>query len=72
MFFESLSGNIADKILLILAYDGKTPIAGALNFIGPDALYGRNWGGLRDVPFLHFETCYYQAIDFAIKMPEKK
>ena len=43
------------------------PIAGALNFIGSDALYGRNWGGLRNIPFLHFETCYYQAIDFAIK-----
>ncbi|MEK9597460.1 MAG: GNAT family N-acetyltransferase [Alphaproteobacteria bacterium] len=71
-FFQSLSGSIAEKILLILAYDGDTPIAGALNFIGPDALYGRNWGGLRNVPFLHFETCYYQAIDFAIKMGLKR
>ena len=45
--------------------DGK-PIAGALNLIGSDALYGRNWGALEDVPFLHFELCYYQAIDAAI------
>ena len=67
MFFDALSSNIADKILLILAYDGNKAIAGALNLIGTDALYGRNWGGLRDVPFLHFETCYYQAIDFAIQ-----
>ncbi len=72
MFFESLSSNIADKILLVLAYDQGTPIAGALNFMGSDALYGRNWGGLRDMPFLHFETCYYQAIDFAIKMGLKR
>ena len=72
MFFESLSGNITEKILLILAYDGDTPIAGALNFMDSDTLYGRNWGGLRNVPFLHFETCYYQAIDFAIKMGLKR
>ena len=72
MFFDTLSVNIADNILLILAYDGNKAIAGALNLIGADALYGRNWGGLRDVPFLHFETCYYQAIDFAIKTGLKR
>ena len=42
-------------------------IAGALNFIGDDALYGRNWGAIEERPFLHFELCYYQAIDYAIK-----
>jgi predicted N-acyltransferase len=43
------------------------PIAGALNFIGSDALYGRYWGALEEHPCLHFEVCYYQAIDFAIE-----
>ena len=65
-FFSRLSAAMADRIVLIFAYDGDTPIAGALNLIGKDALYGRNWGATRDVPFLHFEICYYQAIDFAI------
>jgi len=55
-----------DRIALVMAYRGDTPIAGALNFIGRDALYGRQWGTLEDVPFLHFELCYYQAIEFAI------
>jgi predicted N-acyltransferase len=50
----------------MLAYDGDEPIAGALNLVGADTLYGRNWGATRDVPFLHFELCYYQAIDYAI------
>jgi uncharacterized protein len=65
-FFSDVSAAMADRILLIFAYDGPRPIAGALNFIGNDTLYGRNWGTLRNVPFLHFEVCYYQAIDFAI------
>ncbi len=65
-FFSLLSTAMADRIVLIFAFDGQTPIAGALNLIGKDTLYGRNWGTLRDVPFLHFEVCYYQAIDFAI------
>jgi hypothetical protein len=55
-----------DSIVLFLAYDGDRPIAGALNFVSPDCLYGRYWGCTRDVPFLHFELCYYQAIDYAI------
>ena len=67
LFFHHLPINLKNKILLILCYENNVPIAGALNFIGSDALYGRNWGGLRNIPFLHFETCYYQAIDFAIK-----
>ena len=65
-FFEMMHDTMRDYILLVMAYHGKRPIAGALNFIGGDTLYGRNWGCLEQVPFLHFETCYYQAIDFAI------
>lgn len=65
-FFSAISSKMADRIVLMLAYDGDTPIAGALNFLGKDTLYGRNWGAIRHVPFLHFELCYYQAIDFAI------
>ena len=65
-FFSLIGETMADRILLVLAYDGHRPIAGAINFIGADRLYGRNWGAVRDVPFLHFEVCYYQAIDFAI------
>jgi predicted N-acyltransferase len=65
-FFSLLGQTMADRIVLMLAYDGDTPIAGAINFRGKDRLYGRNWGAVRDVPFLHFEVCYYQAIDYAI------
>ena len=54
------------QFLLVLASLEGRPVAGALNFIGPDALYGRYWGALIDKPFLHFELCYYQAIDWAI------
>ena len=65
-FFAMIHERLREHVLLVLAQrDGKT-IAGALNFIGGDRLYGRNWGCLEDHPFLHFETCYYQAIDFAI------
>jgi predicted N-acyltransferase len=66
-FFSLLHERMADKCLLVLAMDGKKPIAGALNMIGSDTLYGRYWGRLVDRPFLHFEICYYQAIDFAIE-----
>ena len=65
-FFSLLGQYMADRVVLMLAYDGKTPIAGALNFSGRTRLFGRNWGATRDVPFLHFELCYYQAIDYAI------
>lgn len=65
-FFSLLGERMADHVLLVLAYDGSEPIAGALNLIGADALYGRYWGCTRDVPNLHFELCYYQAIDAAI------
>lgn len=64
--FSLLGERMGDRIILILAYDGATPIAGALNFAGSDALYGRYWGCTREVRFLHFELCYYQAIDIAI------
>lgn len=66
-FFELLHERMADKCLLILAYEGKKPIAGALNMIGSDTLFGRYWGRTVDRPFLHFEISYYQAIDFAIE-----
>jgi len=65
-FFYRLGQTMADRVVLILArYNGKW-VAGALNLLGSDALYGRNWGCGADFKFLHFETCYYQAIDFAI------
>ncbi len=65
-FFSLVGQSMADRIALMMAFRDDTPIAGALNFIGRDALYGRQWGALEEVPFLHFELCYYQAIDFAI------
>lgn len=66
-FFQLLHERMADKCLLVLAMNGERPIAGALNMIGSDTLYGRYWGRVVDKPFLHFEICYYQAIDFAIE-----
>jgi predicted N-acyltransferase len=66
-FFSLLSEAMAERIVLMVAYDGATPVAGTLNMLGRDTLYGRYWGATRDVPFLHFELCYYQAIDFAIE-----
>jgi hypothetical protein len=65
-FFSLLGQDMGDQVLLILAERNGRPIAGALNLIGADALYGRYWGCLEDVPFLHFELCYYQAMDAAI------
>ncbi|WP_260597615.1 GNAT family N-acetyltransferase [Sphingomonas endolithica] len=65
-FFTLLGQTMADRVLLILAERDGVPIAGALNLIGADTLYGRYWGCTEDVPFLHFELCYYQAIDAAI------
>jgi predicted N-acyltransferase len=66
LFFSLIGSRMADRILLILALKHGRPIAGALNFIGSDALYGRYWGTSADQPFLHFELCYYQAIDWGI------
>lgn len=65
-FFSRIGQSMADQILLIMARRGKHYIAGALNLMDGYTLYGRNWGAVEYVPFLHFETCYYQAIDFAI------
>ena len=65
-FFSLLGERMADQVLLILAERDGRPIAGALNLIGADTLYGRYWGCVEDKPFLHFELCYYQAIDAAI------
>jgi len=65
-FFSLLGERMADRVLLVLALCDGRPVAGALNLIGADALYGRYWGALVDVPGLHFELCYYQAIEFAI------
>ncbi len=64
--FDLLQEKMGDKLLLILAFQDEMPIAGALNVIGASTLYGRYWGCTRDIPFLHFEICYYQAIDAAI------
>ena len=65
-FFPMLGAALGERVLLILAERDGVPIAGALNLIGADTLYGRYWGCTEDVPFLHFELCYYQAIDAAI------
>ncbi|MEO1168242.1 MAG: GNAT family N-acetyltransferase [Pseudomonadota bacterium] len=65
-FFSMLGERMGDRTLLIIARRDGAPVAGALNLIGADTLYGRYWGCLADVPFLHFELCYYQAIDIAI------
>ncbi len=64
--FELFGETMGEDIVLMLAFVGDTPIAGALNFLGREALYGRYWGCSLDKPFLHFELCYYQAIDLAI------
>ena len=65
-FFDIIHTTMADRLLLVLAsFDGNF-IGGALNFIGVDTLYGRNWGATTHIQNLHFEACYYQAIDFAI------
>jgi hypothetical protein len=65
-FFDLIGERMGDQVLLFLACRDDLPIAGALNFIGPDALYGRYWGTIDEVPYLHFELCYYQAIEWAI------
>ncbi len=71
-FFSHISQVMADDVLLIMAKRNHRYIAGAINFIGGDTLFGRNWGCIEDHRFLHFEVCYYQAIDFAITHGLKK
>jgi predicted N-acyltransferase len=65
-FFSLLGERMADRVLLVMARREGRWIAGALNLIGGDTLFGRNWGAVEHVPFLHFELCYYQAIEQAI------
>ena len=65
--FDLLSERMGDRIVLVFAMENGEPIAGALNFVGSDTLYGRYWGCTKQVRFLHFELCYYQAIDIAIE-----
>ncbi|WP_020176708.1 GNAT family N-acetyltransferase [Methyloferula stellata] len=65
-FFSHIGESMSEDILLVMAKRNGRYIAGAINFIGKDALYGRNWGCLEEHPFLHFEVCYYQAIEYAI------
>ncbi|AHK44231.1 GNAT family N-acetyltransferase [Ensifer sp. ENS11] len=65
-FYSLIGERMADDIVLVMARRNGRYIAGAINFIGGDALYGRHWGCIEEHPFLHFEVCYHQAIDFAI------
>ncbi len=65
-FYSLIGETMAEDILLIMAKRDGRYIAGAINFIGSHVLYGRHWGCIEDHPFLHFEICYYQAIDYAI------
>jgi predicted N-acyltransferase len=71
-FFDRIGAAMADRILLVMAKRGGRYVAGAINFIGDDALYGRNWGAIEDRHFLHFEVCYYQAIEFALARKLKR
>lgn len=66
-FYTLIGETMADDILLVMAKRDGRYIAGAINFIGSDTLFGRHWGCIEDHPFLHFEVCYHQAIEFAIK-----
>lgn len=65
-FFQQIAESMSNQVLLVMARRAGQLVAGAINFIGSDTLYGRYWGCLEDHPFLHFEICYYQAIEFAI------
>jgi predicted N-acyltransferase len=71
-FFNRVGSSMAERILLVMARRAGRYIAGAINYLGDDALYGRNWGAIEERPFLHFEICYYQAIEFAIRRGLKR
>jgi len=71
-FFSLLSETLGDYVVLIMAFHEEIPVAAALNILGNDTLYGRNWGCVGQWPFLHFELCYYRAIDFAIEHKLKR
>ncbi len=66
-FWPLLGEVLGDRVVLMMAERDGEPVAGALNLLGEEALFGRNWGAVVDAPFLHFELCYYRAIDFAIE-----
>ncbi|WP_036256909.1 GNAT family N-acetyltransferase [Spongiibacter marinus] len=66
-FFQAIAQSMADRLLLVLAYEGDVPVAAALNFQGADTLFGRYWGCIREYDFLHFEACYYQGIEHCIE-----
>lgn len=66
-FFDRVAQQMGERILLVLARRNGRNVAGALNFIGDDTLFGRQWGAIEDIPFLHFELCYHQAIDIACR-----
>jgi predicted N-acyltransferase len=66
-FFSLVGERMGDRVVLMLAKRGGRYVAGALNFLGDDCLYGRQWGCTEEIPFLHFELCYHQAIDFACR-----
>ena len=68
-FFTEIGATMSERVLLVMARRGGRHIAGAINFLGQDAIYGRNWGSIEERPFLHFEVCYYQAIEYAIRPP---
>jgi predicted N-acyltransferase len=71
-FYSLIGETMRKRILLVMAFRDQMPSAGAINFIGSDTLYGRNWGAIEHHPFLHFEVCYHQAIDYAIVHGLKK
>jgi predicted N-acyltransferase len=71
-FYSLIGQSMADKVVLMMAKRAGRYIAGAINFIGSDTLFGRHWGAVEHHPFLHFELCYYQAIDFAIARKLKR
>jgi hypothetical protein len=66
-FFSLIGESMSQDVLLVMAKRNGRWIAGAINFVGSDTLFGRNWGAIEHHPFLHFEVCYYQAIEFAIQ-----
>ncbi len=67
-FFERIAAAPGERVVLMVAEQGGEIVAAALNVLGADALYGRYWGARRELPFLHFELCYYRAIDLAIEL----
>ncbi|MSO97618.1 MAG: N-acetyltransferase [Rhodospirillaceae bacterium] len=66
-FFDLLSQRMAGAVVLVMGFEDERPVCGAINLRGGNTLFGRNWGAIVDYPFLHFECCYYRAIDYAIE-----